>query len=58
MCGQTSFCLAELSTNEAFHSLASFLPISKVITLGHVGEGRKGGEGGRRTPAVVMSAHS
>ena len=30
---QTSFCLAELSTNEAFHSLASFLPVSKGITL-------------------------
>ncbi len=29
----TSFCLADDSTNAAFHSLASFLPVSNDITL-------------------------
>ena len=29
----TSFCFAELSTKEAFHSFASFLPASNVMTL-------------------------
>ena len=30
---QTSFCLADDSTNEAFHSPANFFPISAEITL-------------------------